>query len=70
MLQWVRERNDFQYVLLLDISRMGRFQDNDLFGYYELGNFGDSIEWHGNKVKTIQPRHPGGEAYAVLPRTT
>lgn len=36
MMRWVRERNDFGHVLVLDISRWGRFQDIDLSGQYEL----------------------------------
>jgi hypothetical protein len=27
---WIRKRNDFQYILCLDVSRWGRFQDSDL----------------------------------------
>lgn len=36
MMRWVRERNDFGHVLVLDVSRWGRFQDIDLSGQYEL----------------------------------
>jgi DNA invertase Pin-like site-specific DNA recombinase len=31
---WVAKRNDFQYVLVLDVSRWGRFQDIDLSATY------------------------------------
>lgn len=27
---WVKKRNDFRYILVLDVSRWGRFQDTDL----------------------------------------
>jgi DNA invertase Pin-like site-specific DNA recombinase len=30
MESWVKKRNDFQYILCLDVSRWGRFQDIDL----------------------------------------
>ena len=30
MENWVKARNDFQYILCLDVSRWGRFQDIDL----------------------------------------
>lgn len=36
MMRWVHERNDFRHVLVLDVSRWGRFQDIDLSGQYEL----------------------------------
>ena len=36
MMQWVRDRTDFGHVLVLDVSRWGRFQDIDLSGQYEL----------------------------------
>jgi len=32
--EWVKERNDFDYVLCLDVSRWGRFQDIDLSAQY------------------------------------
>ena len=31
---WVAKRNDFQYILCLDVSRWGRFQDIDLSAQY------------------------------------
>jgi len=34
MEDWVRKRSDFQYVLCLDVSRWGRFQDIDLSATY------------------------------------
>ena len=35
MVEWVRTRDDFQLVLVLDVSRWGRFQDTDLSAHYE-----------------------------------
>jgi DNA invertase Pin-like site-specific DNA recombinase len=35
MMQWVRTRYDFELVLVLDVSRWGRFQDTDLSAHYE-----------------------------------
>src|SRR4030042_1481092 len=35
MMDWVRTRNDFDLVLVLDVSRWGRFQDTDLSAHYE-----------------------------------
>lgn len=34
MEHWVRNREDFEYVLVLDVSRWGRFQDTDLSAAY------------------------------------
>jgi DNA invertase Pin-like site-specific DNA recombinase len=34
MHEWVEQRNDFEYVLCLDVSRWGRFQDIDLSAQY------------------------------------
>ncbi len=34
MENWVKKRNDFQYILCLDVSRWGRFQDIDLSAQY------------------------------------
>jgi DNA invertase Pin-like site-specific DNA recombinase len=34
MENWVKKRRDFQYVLVLDVSRWGRFQDIDLSAAY------------------------------------
>lgn len=34
MENWVKKRNDFQFVLCLDVSRWGRFQDIDLSATY------------------------------------
>ena len=31
---WVKKRNDFEYILVLDVSRWGRFQDIDLSATY------------------------------------
>ena len=35
MMEWVRARDDFVLVLVLDVSRWGRFQDTDLSAHYE-----------------------------------
>ena len=35
MMEWVRTRDDFELVLVLDVSRWGRFQDTDLSAHYE-----------------------------------
>lgn len=35
MLEWVKTRKDFGFVLVLDVSRWGRFQDTDLSAHYE-----------------------------------
>lgn len=35
MMHWVRSRHDFAMVLVLDVSRWGRFQDTDLSAHYE-----------------------------------
>ena len=35
MMEWVRTRNDFQYILALDVSRWGRFQNTDLSAHYK-----------------------------------
>ena len=43
--QWVRTRNDFQYVLCLDVSRWGRFQDLDLSARYS-----SECREHGKQV--------------------
>ena len=34
MEQWVEKRTDFEYILCLDVSRWGRFQDIDLSAQY------------------------------------
>ncbi len=34
MEKWVKQRNDFEYILCLDVSRFGRFQDIDLSAQY------------------------------------
>lgn len=62
MLCWVRERNDFQYILIPEISRMGRFQDNDLFGYYEL-----ECRRNGKEIRFVTQKIPDeGPAGTVL----
>ena len=35
MMALVRSRDDFQLILVLDVSRWGRFQDTDLSAHYE-----------------------------------
>lgn len=35
MMEWVRTRDDFHLILVLDVSRWGRFQDTDLSAHYE-----------------------------------
>lgn len=35
LMQLVKENDDFKYVLVLDVSRWGRFQDTDLSAHYE-----------------------------------
>lgn len=35
MMEWVRTREDFQFILVLDVTRWGRFQDMDLSAHYE-----------------------------------
>ena len=35
MMDWVRTRYDFVLILVLDVSRWGRFQDTDLSAHYE-----------------------------------
>ena len=34
MKEWVKQKHDFEYVLCLDVSRWGRFQDIDLSAQY------------------------------------
>ncbi len=35
MMEWVKTRDDFCLILVLDVSRWGRFQDTDLSAHYE-----------------------------------
>lgn len=42
---WVKKRNDFQFLLVLDVSRWGRFQDTDLSATYSA-----ECTKHGKKV--------------------
>jgi hypothetical protein len=35
MMEWVHSRDEFHRVLVLNISRWGRFQDTDLSVHYE-----------------------------------
>lgn len=45
MENWVRQRSDFQYILCLDVSRWGRFQDIDLSAQYsaECRKYGKEV---------------------------
>ena len=45
MENWVKKRNDFQYILCLDVSRWGRFQDIDLSAQYsaECRKYGKEV---------------------------
>lgn len=45
MENWVKQRNDFQYILCLDVSRWGRFQDIDLSAQYsaECRKYGKEV---------------------------
>ena len=43
--QWVKQRNDFDFVLCLDVSRWGRFQDIDLSATYSA-----ECKRHGKQV--------------------
>ena len=45
MENWVKKRNDFQYVICLDVSRWGRFQDIDLSATYSA-----DCKRHGKQV--------------------
>jgi DNA invertase Pin-like site-specific DNA recombinase len=45
MEEWVKKRNDFMYVLCLDVSRWGRFQDIDLSAQYSA-----ECKKHGKQV--------------------
>ena len=45
MNDWVKQRNDFQLVLCLDVSRWGRFQDIDLSAQYSA-----ECSQHGKQV--------------------
>jgi len=42
---WVKKRDDFEYVLVLDVSRWGRFQDTDLSAVHSA-----ECTKHGKKV--------------------
>jgi DNA invertase Pin-like site-specific DNA recombinase len=45
MENWVKKRSDFQYILCLDVSRWGRFQDIDLSAQYsaECRKYGKEV---------------------------
>jgi hypothetical protein len=52
MEQWVKQRDDVDYVLCLDVNRWGRFQDIDL-----STQFSAECKWHGKQVQST--RLPG-----------
>ena len=35
LIHWVQNRSDFRFILVLDVTRWGRFQDTDLSAHYE-----------------------------------
>jgi DNA invertase Pin-like site-specific DNA recombinase len=43
--EWVKKRDDFEYILVLDVSRWGRFQDIDLSAAYS-----SECKKHGKQV--------------------
>ena len=45
MMEWVQSRSDFDFVLVLNVSRWGRFQDTDLSAHYE-----SLCKQHGKQV--------------------
>ena len=49
MEQWVKQRQDFTYILCLDVSRWGRFQDLDLSAQYNTAECAK----HGKQVVAI-----------------
>ncbi|MBM4018929.1 MAG: recombinase family protein [Planctomycetes bacterium] len=53
MMEWVRTRDDFVLVLVLDVSRWGRFQDTDLSAHYE-----SLCTQHGKQVVYTQIGFP------------
>lgn len=54
MMEWVRTRDDFHFILVLDISRWGRFLDTDLSAYYE-----SLCTQHGKQVVYSRLGFPG-----------
>ena len=62
MENWVRKRNDFEFVLCLDVSRWGRFQDIDLSATYSA-----ECKKHGKQViyTTLGMPRPDDPLYPV-----
>ena len=61
MENWVRKRNDFQYILCLDVSRWGRFQDIDLSAQYsaECRKYGKEVIYTTlGKPREDDPMYP------------
>ena len=52
MENWVKKRNDFKYILCLDVSRWGRFQDIDLSAQYSA-----ECRKYGKEVIYTKHRH-------------
>ncbi len=62
MANWVKKRNDFDFVLCLDVSRWGRFQDIDLSATYSA-----ECKRHGKRViyTTLGMPRPDDPLYPV-----
>ena len=62
MENWVRKRSDFEFVLCLDVSRWGRFQDIDLSATYSA-----ECKKHGKQViyTTLGMPRPDDPLYPV-----
>jgi DNA invertase Pin-like site-specific DNA recombinase len=62
MENWVKQRDDFQFVLCLDVSRWGRFQDIDLSATYSA-----ECKRHGKQViyTTLGMPKPNDQLYQV-----
>jgi DNA invertase Pin-like site-specific DNA recombinase len=62
MENWVKQRNDFDFVLCLDVSRWGRFQDIDLSATYSA-----ECKRHGKQViyTTLGKPKPNDQLYQV-----
>jgi DNA invertase Pin-like site-specific DNA recombinase len=62
MENWVKKRNDFEFVLCLDVSRWGRFQDIDLSATYSA-----ECKRHGKQViyTTLGMPRPDDPLYPV-----
>ena len=61
MENWVKQRNDFHYILCLDVSRWGRFQDIDVSAQYsaECRKYGkDVIYTTLGKPREDDPLYP------------